>query len=65
MAEGGRQLSRRGLQGETGKVSQGAFWKAPNPRLDSILPVALAVGDYWKILSRGVIAESLVWGRNR
>lgn len=27
--------SRGGLQGKIGKVSQGAFWKAPNPRLRS------------------------------
>lgn len=39
--------------------------KSQAEELDSTLPVALAVGDYWTCLSKGVIVESLVWGRNR
>lgn len=52
MAEKGWPLRRTGLQGKPGEVSQGTFWKAPNPRLDSVPPAALAVGNYWKILSK-------------
>lgn len=26
--------------------------------------MALSVGDYWKFLSKTVIVQSLVWGRN-
>lgn len=65
MAEGRWQLSGGEFQGRMGKVSFLEGSKSQAEELVSILPVALAVEDYWKFLRRGVIAESLVLGRNR
>ena len=37
-------------------------FKSQAEELDSVLPMALAVGDYWTFLSRDISVESLVWG---
>lgn len=65
LAEGGRQgrTAREDWKSQPGSVWEGS--KSQAEELDSTLPVDLAVGDYWKFLSKGVIVESLVWGRNR
>lgn len=63
--QGGRQgrIAREDWKSQPGSFLEGS--KSQTEKLDSTPPVALAVGDYWKCLSKGVIVESLVWGRNR
>lgn len=65
LAEGGRQgrIAREDWKSQPGSFLEGS--KSQAEELDSILPVALAVGDHWKFLSKGMIVEILLWGRNR
>lgn len=60
MAEGEWQgrIARKDWKGQLGNFLKGS--KSQAGELDLILPVALAVGDYWKFLSKGVIVESSV-----
>lgn len=64
-ADGGWQgrVAREDWKSQPGSFLEGS--KSQAEELDSILPVALAVGDHWTFLSKGVIVEILLWGRNR
>lgn len=55
------RITEEDEEGKPGSSLEGS--KSQAEELDSVLPAALAAGDYWKFLSREGTAESLVWGK--
>lgn len=58
MAARQEQITKEDWEGQPGGFLED--FKSQAEELDSVLPMALAVGDYWTFLSRDVSVESLV-----